>query len=127
MKKKSFNVTKNSRYDEYCKIRNLRNDLAKEILSDYPLHREFVSQMSREYFISKRSMEQQQQAVACKTRFPRGNSLCDRKQISKKIINYLAERNLAGTAVQSYRKHIVNSIDFVKAELESNSNIDKQK
>jgi hypothetical protein len=37
----------------------MRNDLAKEILSDYPRHREFVGQFAREYFISKRSMESQ--------------------------------------------------------------------
>jgi hypothetical protein len=37
----------------------MRNDLAKEILSDYPRHREFVGQFAREYFISKRTMENQ--------------------------------------------------------------------
>jgi hypothetical protein len=37
----------------------MRNDLAKEILANYPLHREFVGQFSREYFISRKTMENQ--------------------------------------------------------------------
>lgn len=105
MKKESFNVMKNSKYGEYCKIRNLRNDLAKEILSDYPLHREFVNQMSREYFISKRGMEQQVDYEAKKT-----------EALLQKL-----DKLSVPLEDEPYRKYIVNSVDFVKAELESNS------
>jgi thymidine kinase len=59
MKKEGFNIAKHDRYDEYSRIREIRNDLAKEILSNYPLHREFVTTLSREYFISKKCMENQ--------------------------------------------------------------------
>jgi nucleoside-triphosphatase THEP1 len=57
--KSSFNITKHENYKKYCEIRELRNDLAKEILSNYPLHREFVNQISKEFFISRKSMENQ--------------------------------------------------------------------
>lgn len=105
MKKESFNVMKNSKYGKYCKIRNLRNDLAKEILSDYPLHREFVNQISREYFISKRGMEQQVDYEAKKT-----------EALLQKL-----DKLSVPLEDEPYRKYIVNSVDFVKAELESNS------
>jgi hypothetical protein len=59
MKKTQFNVTKHRDYGKYTQIREMRNDLAGEILSDYPRHREFVGQFAREYFISKRTMENQ--------------------------------------------------------------------
>lgn len=59
MKSEKFNVTKHESYEKYCKIREIRNNLAKEILGNYPLHREFVNQMSREFFISKKTMEKQ--------------------------------------------------------------------
>jgi hypothetical protein len=57
MRSENFNITKHSRYSEYTQIREIRNDLAKEILANYPLHREFVNQVSREY--SKKGMENQ--------------------------------------------------------------------
>jgi hypothetical protein len=57
--KSSFNITKHENYGRYCDIRNVRNDLAKEILSNYPLHREFVNQISKSFFISKKTMENQ--------------------------------------------------------------------
>jgi hypothetical protein len=59
MKKDHFNVCKHQNYEKYTQIRDLRNDLAKEILSNYPLHREFVRETSRDFFISKKSMENQ--------------------------------------------------------------------
>jgi nucleoside-triphosphatase THEP1 len=59
MKKSCFNITKHESYKKYCEMRELRNDLAKEILSNYPLHREFVRDVSREFFISKKTMENQ--------------------------------------------------------------------
>jgi ATP-dependent exoDNAse (exonuclease V) alpha subunit len=59
MRNESFNIIKHSRYIEYMQIREIRNDLAKEILANYPLHIEFVNQISREYFISKKGMENQ--------------------------------------------------------------------
>lgn len=57
--KSAFNIKMHPDYEKYCGIRELRNDLAKEILLNYPLHREFVKDMSKEFFISKKSMENQ--------------------------------------------------------------------
>jgi hypothetical protein len=59
MRNENFNITKHFKYSEYTQIREIRNDLAKEILANYPLHREFINQASREYFISKKGMENQ--------------------------------------------------------------------
>jgi nucleoside-triphosphatase THEP1 len=59
MKKEQFNVMKHRDYAEYSQIREIRNDLAREILSNWPLHREFVGQFAGEYFISRRTMEKQ--------------------------------------------------------------------
>ncbi|MDR0753305.1 MAG: AAA family ATPase, partial [Holosporaceae bacterium] len=59
MKEESFNITHHENYEKYTQIREGRNDLAREILSNYPLHREFVNQLSREYFISRKTMENQ--------------------------------------------------------------------
>ena len=59
MKANEFDITKHGMYKTYCDIREIRNDLAKEILSNYPLHRPFVNEVSREYFISKKTMENQ--------------------------------------------------------------------
>jgi hypothetical protein len=59
MKEEEFNITRHRDYGKYAEIREMRNDLAKEILANYPLHREFVSQFSRQYFISRKTMENQ--------------------------------------------------------------------
>jgi hypothetical protein len=59
MRNENFNITKHSRYIEYTQLREIRNDLANEILANYPLYREFVNQVSREYFVSKKGMENQ--------------------------------------------------------------------
>jgi hypothetical protein len=59
MKKEQFDIARHRDYGKYREIREMRNDLAKEILANYPLHREFVSQFSREYFISRKTMENQ--------------------------------------------------------------------
>jgi hypothetical protein len=62
MKRESFNILKHSSYGEYARIRKIRNDLAGEILANYPLHREFINQVnqaSRGSFISKKCMENQ--------------------------------------------------------------------
>jgi hypothetical protein len=59
MQNESLNITKHFKYSEYTQIREIRNDLAKEILANYPLHHEFVNEVSREYFISKKGMESQ--------------------------------------------------------------------
>jgi ATP-dependent exoDNAse (exonuclease V) alpha subunit len=59
MKRDVFNIKEHGNYDRYTEIRGSRDELAKEILSNYPLHREFVNQFSRECFISKKAMESQ--------------------------------------------------------------------
>lgn len=61
MRKECFNITKHKEYAHYCERREGRNDLAKEILSNYPLHREFVNVVSKDVFISKKAMENQVQ------------------------------------------------------------------
>ena len=37
MKAETFNIKNHENYAKYCEIRSLRNDLAKEILANYPL------------------------------------------------------------------------------------------
>ena len=59
MKVAKFNIKNHDMYETYCNIRDIRNDLAKEIISNYPLHRPFVTEVSREYFISQKTMENQ--------------------------------------------------------------------
>lgn len=59
MKKECFNVTKHKDYGKYCDMRGARNDLAKEILSNKALHREFIKEVSRDSFISFKAMERQ--------------------------------------------------------------------
>ena len=59
MRKETFDITKHEKYGIYTDIREIRNDLAKEILANYPLHRTFISEFSREYYISKKTMENQ--------------------------------------------------------------------
>lgn len=59
MKKDVFNIKSHVDYQKYCEIRGLRNDLAREILANYPLHREFVNQVSKDFFISKKTLEDQ--------------------------------------------------------------------
>ncbi len=46
-------------YAKFQEVRLDRDDLAKRILDNYPLHREFVKLYAQEYFISKRTMEGQ--------------------------------------------------------------------
>ncbi len=59
MKAEEFNITKHEKYETYCDIREIRNDLAKEILANYPIHRGFINEISRDYYISKKTMENQ--------------------------------------------------------------------
>jgi ATP-dependent exoDNAse (exonuclease V) alpha subunit len=46
-------------YAKFQDVRLDRDDLAKRILVNYPLHREFIKSYAKEYFISKRTMENQ--------------------------------------------------------------------
>ncbi|GHT96555.1 hypothetical protein FACS1894122_14950 [Alphaproteobacteria bacterium] len=57
MKKETFNITQHGDYQKYSEIRDSRDELAGKILSNYPIHREFVGQLSKEYGISKKGME----------------------------------------------------------------------
>ena len=59
MREEKFNITEHNDYQKYCEIRSIRNDLAQDILSNYSLHRPFINELSKEYFISKKSMENQ--------------------------------------------------------------------
>ena len=67
-----FNVTTHKDYSKYCELRQARNNVAREILANYPLHREFVTAKTRSFFISKRSMQKQieyEESTAVKTKF----------------------------------------------------------
>ena len=59
IKQESQNITQNEKYAEYCKIREERNELAREILADSKAHREFINESSKDSFVSKESMEKQ--------------------------------------------------------------------
>lgn len=48
-------------YDQFHLLRQERNDLARTIVENYALHREFVGEFSRVYGISKRMIESQSQ------------------------------------------------------------------
>lgn len=48
-------------YDQFHQLRQERNDLARAILENYALHREFVGEFSKSYDISKRMIESQSQ------------------------------------------------------------------
>lgn len=48
-------------YDQFHQLRQERNDLARLIIENYALHREFVGEFSRDYGISKRMIESQSQ------------------------------------------------------------------
>ena len=59
MKAEKFNITEHNDYQKYCEIREIRNSLARDILSNYPLHRPFVNELLRDRYISKKTMENQ--------------------------------------------------------------------
>jgi nucleoside-triphosphatase THEP1 len=59
MKAETFNIKNHSLYKQYSEIRDDRNEFASKILSNYPLHREFVKEASKQFFISRRTMENQ--------------------------------------------------------------------
>lgn len=72
IKAQCFNVTTNKYYAKYCELRQARNNVAREILANYPLHREFVTAKMRSFFISKQSMQKQidyEKSTAAKTKF----------------------------------------------------------
>lgn len=112
MKKENFNVTKNARYGEYCKIRDIRNGLAKEILANYPLHREFVNHKSKEYFISKKIMEKQV-SYENATKINKENMFREFFKTIKNIDN--------SGANNTYKEYFGTSIDFIKARLNDDS------
>ena len=59
MMAEKFNITEHNDYQKYCEIREIRNSLARDILSNYPLHRPFVNELLRDRYISKKTMENQ--------------------------------------------------------------------
>ncbi|MDR2781482.1 MAG: AAA family ATPase [Holosporaceae bacterium] len=59
MKAETFNIKNHVLYKQYSEIRDNRNEFASKILSNYPLHREFVREISKQFFISRRTMENQ--------------------------------------------------------------------
>ena len=72
IKAQCFNVTTHKDYAKYCDLRHARNNVAREILANYPLHREFVTAKTRSFFISRQSMQKQvdyEESVVAKTKF----------------------------------------------------------
>ena len=59
IKQESKNITEHEKYAEYCKIREERNELAREILADSKAHREFLNETAKDSFVSKETMEKQ--------------------------------------------------------------------
>lgn len=59
MQQESQNIVRHEKYAEYCKIREERNELAREILADNKSHREFVNEAAKDSFVSTESMEKQ--------------------------------------------------------------------
>lgn len=101
----TFNIIQNRRYMEYCKIRDARNNLARTILADYPLYREFVSQASRAFFISRKDMQSQVEYA---------NKRCEI------FLNQLDKLEIP-LGDNQRGKYIQNSLDFIKEEIKSPS------
>ncbi len=91
MRKETFNITKHEKYGIYTDIREIRNDLAKEILANYPLHRTFIREFSREYYISKKTMENQISYAENVLNKSIGNSIEKSNELSKIENNKISE------------------------------------
>ena len=57
--RKTYPSTEHPHYASFQEMRNERDALAKDILDNYPLHREFVTLYAKEYGISKKTLENQ--------------------------------------------------------------------
>ena len=57
--KKSYPSTAHPQYEVFQEMRAERDALAREILDNYPLHREFVNRFSKQYNMSKKTLENQ--------------------------------------------------------------------
>ena len=112
MKGSIYNIAQHGRYQDYVELRIVRNSLAREILSNYPLHREFVSQTSKEFFISKRCMENQ---VAYEDH-NKEKTLADISEFLQTVKTI--DRPNVNT---QYQKYLGTSIDFVKARISDDS------
>ena len=113
MKAETFNIKNHENYPKYCEIRSLRNDLAKEILANYPLHREFVNQVSKEFFVSKKCMEQQvdyENSV---------QETINERNTFKELLQTI--ENIDKPQSNTYREYLGTSIDFVKARINDDS------
>lgn len=91
MRKETFDITKHEKYGIYTDIREIRNDLAKEILANYPLHRTFIREFSREYYISKKTMENQISYAENVLNKNLGNSIEKSNELSKIENNKISE------------------------------------
>ena len=57
--RKTYPSTEAPQYAKFQEMREERDALAKDILANYPLHREFVTLYAKEYGISKKTLENQ--------------------------------------------------------------------
>lgn len=105
MRKDNFNIEKDSRYEEYCSIRDIRDNLAQKILSNYPLHREFVNELGKKAFITRKVIEKQ---VAYSE---------SRVRTFEETLNKI-ERIEVPIKEDKYRKYVEKTEDFVQKQME---------
>ena len=91
------------KYDQFKEIRVERDDLARTILDNYSLHREFVSEFGKTFGINKRTLEAQGTQVLDKTQDGDNNKYSAEKDkfwYNKKLYN------------TSYGKYSSNSVEY---------------
>jgi len=114
MRKECYNIKDHKDYEKYCEIRKIRNELAKEILYNRPLHREFVNEMSRECFISFKAMENQ---VSYAEKINPEKALSIVHDGIGKEAKFL--RDISEIKTPDDGRFIVNTSDFIKSEQNS--------
>jgi len=115
MRKECYNIKDHKDYGEYCSIRGIRNGLAKEILSNRPLYREFVNEMSRECFVSFKAMESQ-------VNYAEKINVGEKSEITHADVGKEAKffQNISEIKTpDADGRFIVNTSDFIKSEQNS--------
>jgi hypothetical protein len=95
-------------YEQFHQLRIERNELARSIIENYALHREFVGEFSKSYGISKRMIERQSQQYfthADRDKQREQENVADRPQI---IYNIHDEK------YKSNSSHLLDNTDYGK-------------
>ncbi len=90
-------------YAQFHQLRQERNDLARTIVENYALHREFVGEFSRSYGISKRMIESQSQQFFDKQHQQQG--IADSSQVLY---------NIHDEKYKSNSSHLLDNLDYGK-------------